>query len=607
MAQMISRFFIALILSITVTSIVIANDVPSSAIEAEAQQDWSAAAILYRKELAKQPDNVALWRKLSEVEAAQHHSETAAEALCKVVELQPADANLYSECSKAWSVANQPLKAFDAIERARTLSPDNVDILLAHALLANWLGNYSLAEQDFTSVIKLAPDTQKDLIDDLARTYAWQGKLDEATRLLKDYVSDRVEDKEAHLDLIKFEMWRGNYPGALEALDEYSEKIGEDNEERIWRARVLAWAGWWKSALQINESLLKEFPENYDINYSQVIGLRQSFLPLNAISYQEKLEALKPESKETLDLLRATHLALASKLYFTANHFSDSLGIRIDRLNLDGLWVWNVYTCFTANAGAQRFIVPRYSLLDSIIDRTDVEEKRFQLGLQQAVTDDFALEGQLGISKLLAPNDTTSLYSLALKGMPADSFHWSLGTERDRVDISPRSVSLGLTRRGIYGVATWSPSVRYYLDATVRHDEYSDNNQRDEWVVALRRQTLRTSRVNLDLGVVVQALSYDFYTNNGYYAPENYHRYALTGSSYFKFSDNAGLNVLLALGTQKDEKTNGWKSAHDISFDYTLGIFSDWQLRLNAGYTQRRQGVGAFDGKIIGLGLERRF
>jgi len=607
MAKMTRNLLISLAMSTALVTAASGDTLPGDALKAEAKQDWVKAAEIYRQELERHPRNIILWKKLAEAESAQNHAEAAAEALCKTAEIQSTDANLHSECSKAWATANQAQKSFDAIERALKLSPDNIDFLISRAQLANWIGNYSQSEQDLKSVIKLAPEKQEDMLDDLARTCAWQGKLDEASHLLKTYLLSHSNDKNAYLDLIKFQLWRGNYPGAIEALDNYSEKIDQDNEERLWRARTLAWAGWWKTALEINQGLLEEFPDNYDINYSQVIGLRSSFLPFNTLPYQEKLQKLKPDSKETRDLLRATHLELASKLDFTVNHFEDSENIRIGRFNLKGLWVWNEGTRLTANVGRHRYLAPRYSLFDSIIDGEDVHEKRFQLGLHHAFADDLALEGQIGISELVLPKDNASVYSLALKGMPADSFRWRVAAERDRVDSSPRSVSLELTRQGFYGAATWSPSLRYSLDTMLRHDNYSDNNQRNEFMFSLNRKTLRTQYVNLDIGILAQSMKYDFYTNHGYYAPENYRRVALTGNSYFKFSDNTGLTISLALGAQKDERTNGWKSAHDISLDYVAGIFYDWQLRLNAGYSQRYQGVGAFDAKLIGVSLERRF
>ena len=81
----------------------------------------------------------------------------------------------------------------------------------------------------------------------------------------------------------------------------------------------------------------------------------------------------------------------------------------------------------------------------------------------------------------------------------------------------------------------------------------------------------------------------------------------MVASAYFSLSQDAGLYLSAALGVQRDETFDNWKRATDVNAELTLGIYNHWQLVANAGYSQRLNQFGRYEGTTVGLQLRYRF
>ncbi|TLY50053.1 MAG: tetratricopeptide repeat protein [Gammaproteobacteria bacterium] len=583
---------------------VCAAEPPAAGIAAEGRSDWAAAAQIYRQALQAQADDVALWRRLSDVEAKQGHAAAAAEALDHAAALRSNDAELQAAAAHAQSAANRPREALAAIQRALALQPDNVDFLIDQASLANWNHDYVLGEQSLQRVKQLAPQ-REDVLAPLARNAAWHGDLDAAIVFMRRYLQKYPQDREATLDLARFNAWQGNYPGAAEILAGYREQFGDDDAERAFRARVYAWSGWRHHALDLNAPLLTAEPENYDRNYTAAIAERLSFVPRAALPYVAVVQRLKPNDKETDDLVRSTGQRVSSYVDVPLWYSWDSQHVAIRHLSAGLDWLLSDTTTLLLDAGTNRYSVSGTSPFYTIEGGNHVDESRLRGGVRYALNADYAVEGWVGASHFGQGAGSTGIGSIAVLGRASDEFHWSADLERDRVGVSPLAASEGLSRNGGVVNVRWMPDLRWTLDAYARHDNYSDSNQRDEVAFALRRATVRNGWLSLDLGVAGQAFSFDHDLHDGYYAPSDYRRVALTGGAYFHVSDNVGLGVQAALGVQKDEHLSSWKRANDISADLSVGIFQNWKLHLGAGYTQRRQETGGYGAHIVSLTLQR--
>lgn len=587
-------------------SVVSAAEIPAAGIAAEGRSDWAAAAQIYRDALNAHSDDVDLWRRLSDVEVKQGHAVAAANALESAAALRPAEAELQAADSQAWAVAQDPHKALAAIQRALALAPDNVDYLVAQSQLANWVGDYALSEKSLSRVQQLAPQ-REDILAGVARSTAWHGDLGKAIDLMRRYLDKYPQDKSAWLDLARYYAWRGDYPEAADTLADYFKRFGVDDGGHALLARIYAWAEWRHHALDLNTPLLQAAPDDYDGNYTQALAWLKGYVPREALPYSAAVLRIKPDAKETLDLQRVTNNRVSSYIEIPLSRSWDSQGISLRHLQAGVGWWLADKTTLLLDAGWNRYGARVGSPFTTIDGGDHVDESRLRVGLRQALSNDYALEGWGGVSHFGQGGGSTAIGSLALLAQPSDEWRWRANIDRDRVGVSPLAASLGINRNGGMVEAWWTPNLRWTFDVYARHDNYSDSNQRDEVAFALRRATVRNGWLMLDLGVAGQWFGFDHNRHDGYYAPSDYRRFAFTAGAYFHINDDIGLQVQAGLGRQRDETFTAWRRANDISANLVFGINSPWQLSLNAGYSQRILNTGAYAGHTWGATLTRHF
>jgi len=584
-----------------------AAEPPANAIAAEMRQDWAAAAQIYHDTLLTHPDDVALWLRLADVEAKRGNASAAADAVGRAAALRPTDAALQAKYSQALATAQRPREALQAIQRALAIRPNDVDDLIAQAKLANWTGDPALAEQSLAKVRELAPQ-RDDVLGDMARSAAWRGDLDDGITLMRRYLQTHPDDRAAWLDLSRFYAWQGNYPHAEDLNANYRSRFGADDLEREWDARVLAWGGRRHEALALNTPLLATTPNDYGRNYTQAIAWRQSYIPDKALPYVDTVRQLKPNTKDTADLVSSTPPTVLPQLQLPFWRSSDSDHITILHAGADIDWPLGPRTTLLLDAGWNRYSAPANGPFAALGGSGSINQTYGMIGVRQALNDDYALVGLIGASSVNHGGGSTGIGSFSLLARPSDNWQWQAGVERQLIGVSPLAASLGITRDGGVVEVHWTPDLRWTLDLTARHDHYSDSNQRDEFAFALRRATVRDGIFSLDLGVAGQWFGFDHdLARDGYYSPSDYRRVAFTAGTYLHFNDDVSLGIQGALGLQKDETMPSWKSANDLNSDLAVRIFHDWQLHLRAGYTQRRQASGGYDGRFVGLTLQGSF
>ncbi|PKM05099.1 MAG: hypothetical protein CVV17_03545, partial [Gammaproteobacteria bacterium HGW-Gammaproteobacteria-7] len=189
----------------------------------------------------------------------------------------------------------------------------------------------------------------------------------------------------------------------------------------------------------------------------------------------------------------------------------------------------------------------------------------------------------------------------------SDTFAYLVGIERDRVTASPRSLDRDITRTGAYTRVRITPDLRNTIDIGGAFNDQSDDNEGVHINGVWRRAMIRTPDLQLDAGLSGEWMHFSQDNDNGYYSPDNYRRIGGLVGAYVPLTSESGLSVQLGLGVQRDETFDDWERASDVSVEYTQGIFSDWQLKVRAGYVERVQSTGAFEGAAFGITLERRF
>lgn len=432
---------------------------------------------------------------------------------------------------------------------------------------------------------------------------AWAGHTNKALRLIDAYIAEHPDDRHAQLDRARFLAWRGDHAGADAALAGF----GDDEEAVALRARVQAWANRSDAALALNAPLYAANPEDFDNAWTQALILQQGEWPHRALPALATVQALRPDEKDSNDLAKAVRLPLFSSVGVAPSSYTDSDDIEIRSVALDAnLWLSDRWRLLAGATRREHSAAPGGPFVPALGDN-HVDETRVGAGLHFAPSPNAALEAWLGNSRIDngTGGDGEAIGHLRFSQRPADAFGYALTYERDRIGESPRALSL--TRNILTADLHWGLTLRDRLDAQVASGDFEDGNRRTSVLASYARAVYRGEHMSLDLGLQAEGQHNTRNTGNGYYSPDRYMRYAVSASSYISIGDEAGLYLSAALGQQKDETFDNWKRATDLNAELTLGIFRQWRLVGRAGYSQRLNQFGRYEGGSVGLELRYRF
>jgi Tfp pilus assembly protein PilF len=584
-------------------------EVPAEGLAAEAAADWSRAAAIYRERLSQPAaaDDAALWTRLGEVEARAGQAAAAASAYARAAELRPDDARAQREASRAFASAQQPQPALEHLDRAILLSPGDDALLIDRVRLANWLGDYALAEKTLDELLARDP-TRADLSADLGRVRAWQGRLDEADALFATHLDAFPDDRLAWIDRARIAVWNGDYARAIALLDTHDAKFPQapDTAARSERARTLAWSGRWREAQALNAELRAD-GESFDELFTETLLHRHHFRPVQALPWLDRVLALKPDAKESLDLARGTRLPLRSRLGADVHRFSDSEDIEIETLGVRGAWRAGDATWLRAELQQRDFNAPAAGPFGPIGGGNSIDEDRILLGIEHAPSESTRIGLRLGQSDVEGV-DSDVIGRIDLDWQASDRWQFGLEAGRDRLAASPRSISLDIDRQWLGAEVEWRPNLRWRALARLERADLDDDNETLQFDASIWRSVYDSQTWQWDLGGVANWQSFDDPgAGRGYYAPDRYRRLQAAARAYWRWNDDNGMALDLATGVQRDENSDAWKSASDLSVEMVFGIFSDWELRLRGAYSDRRQAAGTFDGRSFGASLEYRF
>jgi hypothetical protein len=468
------------------------------------------------------------------------------------------------------------------------------------------------------------------LLHQQAREAAWAGRTAQALHLLDQHLEQHPEDRAAQMDRARWLAWKGDYAGSIEALDTLG---GDDAEARALRARVQAWAGRRDAALALNtplyaplagdvqpyhtqvasasgEAIDANAPDEYGIAWTQALAERLGERPERALEPLATVARLQPGTKDTLDLTDAVRLPLYSYIGMPATTYSDSDDIDIRGRMLEANLRVSDVVRVLADGGKRTHEAQLGGPFAPIMGGDKIDETRMGVGARFSLTTDFALEAWGGRSELDFQNGATdgaTIGRLLFTHRATDDVAYTVGFERDRVAYSPRALSLDVMRNGGYADVRITPTLRDSVLVRASLDNFSDTNRRRAISGDWRHAVHRGDKAYVDVGLQAEWLGYSRKPDTGYYSPDNYRRVAPVVSSYIALAPEVSLYLSGALGMQRDETFDGWKRAADFGADLTLGIFSHWQLVASAGYSERLNEFGQYDGRSFGLSMRYRF
>lgn len=455
----------------------------------------------------------------------------------------------------------------------------------------------------FLATASTASIAQERGLDQQAREAAWAGRVGEGLALMDRYLAANPDDRAARLDRARFLAWRGDYARAIETLD----ALGPDTPEaRALRGRIYAWAGFRETALELNAPLYAATPEDYDTAFTQALASRLGESPQDALAPLAAVEVAKPGTRDTRDLARSVRLPMFSSVGVPASFYRDSDDIEIRSLGVDARLRLSDQWTLLAEAGRREHSAPAGGPFAPIGGGSGIDEQRTLVGARYVVSPRSAVEAMVGRSEL-DPGDGELVGHADWSHRASDAFAVRVRGQRDRVINSPRSVSLDILREGARVDTEWRPSLRDVARGSIGAYRLTDGNDQLTADADYRRAVYRSERANVDIGAQAEWTSYSRDPGNGYYSPDRYIRLAPLVSAYIKLGDDAGLYLQGVVGIQRDDSFDSWKRASDATVEFTWGIFDKWQLAARAGYSERLNEFGRYEGVNAGLALRYRF
>ncbi len=578
---------------------------PQAGLAAEMAGRWDEAISIYHRTLMAEPGRADLWGRVADIQANQGRQPEVLAALQKAVELAPDNDDYWIRLSRAYAGQDQAKQALEACLQARRLKPDNVEYLQTCARQAGWANDLEAAHELYQEWLARRPD-DADAQWGLARVDGWAGRLNTSAVAYQRYLVAHPDNAEAWLEYAQVEIWLGDYGAAADVLNDYLARFGKDVRYLSLRARLLARAEFPDAATAVYQPLLAENPRDYGLNYTRTLTLRAGNRPAEAVDSLGVLQALQPDSRDTADAIRFVRIPLRSHVRAGLSYYNDSDEISIWRLSLDGrhafdnkrtaLLVGYDYESLRANLG---------SGLDTSDGQEHISFQDLWLGLEHRFSPRVSGGAEVGVVDV-QHSSRIGTHQLYLNLNPADKLALRLEHKRALYDLSPRAVSLGIVQNGNLVSANWRPDLRWFVDAQAGWSQFSDDNRKWQLVVAPRRAMVRRERLSLDLGVSGEFFGFDRNLNNGYYDPDLYRRYAMTAFSYWKIDDDNGISAALSLGSHKDETMSSYKFGEDAVVEGYFGIFRDWYLRAHAGFAERYNTSGSYNGLSLSASLMRR-
>lgn len=581
--------------------------VPAAGLRAEGEHRWRDALAIYDASLKDHPDRADLWIREADIHSALGEADASIRALEQAARYTTGDPALYARLSQAYASAGKPASALLAIQGALALVPDNADYLKAAGQLAAWKGDYKTAHDAYVHLSRVRPQ-DADVWLALARTDVWQQQTDRAVGAYKAYVKLRPEDRTGWIEWARTESWRGNDAGALRVLDRMERRFGAGLDLSSERASVLARASRPSASLETVTPLLGANPQDVNLRITDTLA-RIGFGDERGArdGYTSLLTSTEPP-KQVSGLAQQLRLAFGSLVQPSVNGYSDSDGLRIVRI--PATVSIKIMPGVRIDGGYQRDILRARagSGLDSIdgAPRQQVDQGWLKTDLRLAHAVEVRLGGGGANSARTSNPELTYTGGFTLRG--GDALRLSYDRDHNLLLISPRSVSLGLTRDSDRAQLTWLPSVSFTLDVDGLREQFSDNNSRYAFRIAPRTPLVRRDFMNMDVGAAAYVFGARRNLDDGYYDPRRYEAYTFTLYPYLKFSENYGLSLFAEAGMQRDSSERTFRPGGSVVGELTMGIYRAWVVKVNGGVTNNnRTDSGAFRGESAAVTLVRRF
>lgn len=494
--------------------------------------------------------------------------------------LDPSDAERFFEESNRYTAAGELQKALASIDESVRLEPNNIRYLGTRLHAAGAAKNVSKALDSAERIYQLDPENTSNVLE-LARTMVWENDLNGAARYYAYYHERHPKDQEVYIEYAQVQMWRGDYDAAIDILEAYKTMFGSDDNYTITKADAMAWANRPSSSFELLGPILEKSPDDYNANYINTVALYNHREPIAAVESLEKVEKIAPEAKEN---------SFLRKFVTTESRTSVTGGLEY-RFDSDKVSI------ASAVLGAKYYFTPATNIYalgrtdylhvtgpNTAVFGTEALHSALRVGVSHRFSSLLKAGAYIGAAK--AESNSDAVYGASLSLVPHDQLSLFMTYDHRYFVVTPRAVELGITDDALRAGLHWDQTLLWYADLSGGYDVMSDNNNRWNADLSEMRRILRSQYWNIDTGVTASLYGYDdelIGEADGYYAPELYQGYYLTGSFNRVLSGDDSLNLLVNAGVFKDNNMGSFEIGGSLYLEGLFGIYRDWMFRASAG------------------------
>ncbi|MDA3946894.1 MAG: polysaccharide deacetylase family protein [Helicobacteraceae bacterium] len=520
--------------------------------------------------------------------------------------LNPSAAERLFQKSNRLTAAGALNKALATIDEAVLLEPNNIRYLNTRLHAAGAAKNVNKTVDSAERIYVLDPDNATNILE-LARSMVWENDLDGAARYYAYYYEKHPADQEIYIEYAQVEMWRGDYASSLEILEQYKTEFGSDDQYTITKADALAWGNRPSQSFELLAPILQKEPQDYKANNINTVALYKHREPIAAVASLEKVEKIAPDSNENSFLRKFVTTESRTSVTGGLEYRYDSDKVSIASAVLGGKYYLTPATNLYADWRTDHLRVSGEYNPEPF--GTEATHNTLHAGVAHRFSSLLMASAYVGASS--AEEHTDAALGVTLSLVPLDELAFFLSYDHRYFVVTPKTVDLGLKDDALRAGMHWEQSLLWYADVGIGYDAISDDNSRWNVDLSEKRVMLRSQYWGIDAGVSAFLYGYadqSLGEDDGYYAPESYQGYYLTGSFNRALSGNDSLNLLVNGGFFKDNNMDNFELGGSLYLEGVFGIYRDWMFRASAGvdYSGRYYDT-SYRGASVQMYVTKRF
>jgi len=381
----------------------------------------------------------------------------------------------------------------------------------------------------FDALVKTASGDRVRLLSALlgrARNQLWSGNRSGAARSFEEYLNVNPSDTVAALEYAELLQAQGNYAKAERICDRILERDPHNAQVLARRAEILYWAGnrGWDARRDAEQAVSLQ-PDLTNARVAHVATLEA--LGLNHAASEEVRNLPNSTSSNDMTSYLEGRLNDMNRVHseVPVSVYNDSDGIH-DTMYQTGMTI-PIRGDHSLGLVASQFYssAPTGGVFTDGRNRASVRE--FALSGTALVAPGMHLALTGGGSARSGDGGLRPTYNAVLSGSPWDRWTVSLGSTREFLKVTPRSIDQNIASIGGF------TEIRYWFDsktsASVKIDRrwWSDQNSSWQGDAVFTRNLIYHQRFHLDAGALTshQAFARDMLAISGFFTPDHYSHY----------------------------------------------------------------------------------